>query len=71
MGIELPPRVSLGFFATPLVKLARFSEILDGPENLMKRDDVSALGCNKHHQRYLSRANRAFVDFLLEQKQIN
>lgn len=43
------PRALLGFFPTPVVKLARLSALLDGPALWMKRDDQTglALGGNK------------------------
>ncbi|WP_299410978.1 D-cysteine desulfhydrase family protein [Acaryochloris sp. IP29b_bin.148] len=43
------PRLSLGFFPTPIVELSRLSESLGGPRILMKRDDQTglALGGNK------------------------
>ncbi|MET0071529.1 MAG: D-cysteine desulfhydrase family protein [Candidatus Thiodiazotropha sp.] len=43
------PKVDLGFFPTPVVKLSKLSSLLGGPEILMKRDDMSglALGGNK------------------------
>lgn len=43
------PRHSLGFFPTPLVKLARLTERLSGPPIFMKRDDQTglAMGGNK------------------------
>jgi len=43
------PRVSLGFFPTPLVELSKLSKKLDGPRIFMKRDDNTglALGGNK------------------------
>ena len=44
-----PEKISLGFFPTPLVRLTRLSEVLDGPAIYMKRDDQTglALGGNK------------------------
>jgi D-cysteine desulfhydrase len=43
------PKVSLGFFPTPIVKLARLSKVLGSADIYMKRDDMSglALGGNK------------------------
>ncbi|MCG7551671.1 D-cysteine desulfhydrase family protein [Pseudoalteromonas sp. Of7M-16] len=43
------PKVELGFFPTPVVKLTNLSRHLGGPEILMKRDDLTglALGGNK------------------------
>lgn len=43
------PKVSLGFFPTPIVKLSRLSQALGSPDIYMKRDDMSglALGGNK------------------------
>jgi len=49
MPSGLPPRRSLGFFPTPLVKLDRLTQKLSGPRIFMKRDDLTglALGGNK------------------------
>ena len=49
MTIHKPNKVDLGFFPTPLVKLENLTRALDGPEILMKRDDLTglALGGNK------------------------
>jgi L-cysteate sulfo-lyase len=49
MSIVQLPRVSLGYFPTPLHELPRLSETLAGPRIFMKRDDLSglALGGNK------------------------
>jgi len=49
MEYENMPRVSLGFFPTPLVELSKLSKKLDGPRIFMKRDDNTglALGGNK------------------------
>jgi len=43
------PRVRLGCYPTPLVEAKHLSEVLGGPQILMKRDDLSglALGGNK------------------------
>ncbi|MBT2990522.1 MAG: D-cysteine desulfhydrase [gamma proteobacterium symbiont of Ctena orbiculata] len=43
------PKVNLGFFPTPVVKLSKLSSVLGGPNILMKRDDMTglALGGNK------------------------
>ncbi len=43
------PRISLGFFPTPLVPLSRLTKALGGPEIWIKRDDQTglALGGNK------------------------
>ena len=53
-SIDMPqlhelPRASLGFFPTPIVELKRLSNLLDGPQLWMKRDDQTglALGGNK------------------------
>ncbi len=49
MRIKSPPRLDLGFFPTPVVKLCNLGSFLGGPEILMKRDDLTglALGGNK------------------------
>ena len=49
MTIKSLDKVDLGFFPTPVTKLLRFSELLAGPEILLKRDDLTglALGGNK------------------------
>lgn len=49
MGIKPLPKLDLGFFPTPVVKLSNLSSVLGGPEILMKRDDLTglALGGNK------------------------
>jgi len=49
MTIKALPKVDLGFFPTPVVQLNRLSEILGGPQIVMKRDDLTglALGGNK------------------------
>ena len=49
MRIKSLPKVELGFFPTPVVKLSHLSSVLGGPEILMKRDDLTglALGGNK------------------------
>lgn len=49
MGIKSLPKVDLGFFPTPVVKLSRLSSTLGGPEIFMKRDDLTGLafGGNK------------------------
>lgn len=49
MNTKNLPKVELGFFPTPVVKLSRLSSVLGGPEILMKRDDLTglALGGNK------------------------
>lgn len=47
--LQFPEKVSLGFFPTPVVKLARLTNYLKGPEIWVKRDDLTglALGGNK------------------------
>lgn len=49
MDYEAIPRISLGFFPTPLVELSRLGKALGGPRIFMKRDDNTglALGGNK------------------------
>ncbi|MEW8505244.1 MAG: D-cysteine desulfhydrase family protein [Candidatus Thiodiazotropha sp.] len=49
MRYQALPKADLGIFPTPVVKLARLSSVLGGPEILMKRDDLTglALGGNK------------------------
>src|SRR5210317_629437 len=49
MNFKPFPKVSLGFFPTPLVDLPRLSKVLGGPKIFMKRDDQTglALGGNK------------------------
>jgi len=49
MNLQQFPKVSLGFFPTPLVELPRLSNALGGPKIFMKRDDQTglALGGNK------------------------
>ena len=49
MNLDHIPRVSLGFFPTPVVELSSLSKALDGPRIFMKRDDNTglALGGNK------------------------
>ena len=46
------PKLSLAHLPTPLEELPRLSELLDGPELLIKRDDQTglALGGNKTHK---------------------
>jgi D-cysteine desulfhydrase len=48
-GLDEKPKVSIGFFPTPLVPLNRLSSVLKGPRIFMKRDDLTglALGGNK------------------------
>ena len=48
-AIENLPRVSLGFYPTPLVEARHLSSVLGGPRILIKREDLSglALGGNK------------------------
>lgn len=47
--LDALPRVRLGFFPTPFVKLERLGRLLGGPRLFMKRDDLTglALGGNK------------------------
>ncbi len=49
MTLDSFPKISLGFFPTPLVELPRLSEALGGPTVFMKRDDQTglAMGGNK------------------------
>jgi D-cysteine desulfhydrase len=49
MNLQQFPKVSLGFFPTPVVELPRLSRALGGPTIYMKRDDQTglALGGNK------------------------
>ncbi|RLB67803.1 MAG: D-cysteine desulfhydrase family protein [Deltaproteobacteria bacterium] len=49
MNLQNFPKISLGFFPTPLVELSRLSKVLEGPTIFMKRDDQTglALGGNK------------------------
>jgi D-cysteine desulfhydrase len=49
MAIKSLPKVELGFFPTPVVKLSHLSSALGGPEIFMKRDDHTGLafGGNK------------------------
>ncbi len=47
------PRHPLGFYPTPLVKLARLTERLAGPRIFMKRDDQSGLGLGGNKVRKL------------------
>ena len=49
MNLQNFPKISLGFFPTPLVELSRLSKALEGPTIFMKRDDQTglALGGNK------------------------
>ncbi len=49
MAIKSLPKVDLGFFPTPVVKLSHLSSALGGPAILMKRDDLTGLafGGNK------------------------
>ncbi|GAJ14137.1 unnamed protein product, partial [marine sediment metagenome] len=48
-AIENLPRISLGFYPTPLSEGRHLSAVLGGPRILIKRDDLSglALGGNK------------------------
>ena len=49
MQLNLPPRVELGYFPTPVARLGRLESLLGGPRIFIKRDDLSglALGGNK------------------------
>lgn len=49
MQIDLPARVELGYFPTPVARLERLESLLGGPQIFIKRDDLSglALGGNK------------------------
>lgn len=49
MKLKKLPKVDLGFFPTPVVKLSTLSKALGGPEIVMKRDDLTGLafGGNK------------------------
>ena len=51
--LERSPRVSLGFFPTPLEKLSRLSEQLQGPTLWIKRDDQTGLACGGNKTRKL------------------
>jgi len=53
MSYKQLPRQSLGFFPTPLVKLARLTERLSGPRIFMKRDDQTGLGLGGNKVRKL------------------
>lgn len=53
MSRPLPNKVELGFLPTPVVKLATLSEVLGGPEILMKRDDLTGLGLGGNKTRKL------------------
>lgn len=53
MNRPLPNKVELGFLPTPVVKLATLSEVLGGPEILMKRDDLTGLGLGGNKTRKL------------------
>lgn len=53
MSCPLPNKVELGFLPTPVVKLATLSELLGGPEILMKRDDLTGLGLGGNKTRKL------------------
>jgi len=48
-NIENLPRISLGFYPTPLTEAKHLSSVLDGPRIFIKRVDLSglALGGNK------------------------
>lgn len=48
-NIENLPRISLGFYPTPLTEAKHLSSVLDGPRIFIKREDLSglALGGNK------------------------
>ena len=49
MNIRQPTKLNLGFLPTPITKLSNLSNALNGPEILIKRDDLTglALGGNK------------------------
>ena len=47
------PRVSLGFFPTPLEELSRLSKALGGPRIWMKRDDQTGLATGGNKTRKL------------------
>ena len=49
MPLNLPNRVELGYFPTPVARLERLEALLGGPQVFIKRDDLSglALGGNK------------------------
>ena len=53
MSYKPLPRCSLGFFPTPIVKLARLTERLSGPRIFMKRDDLTGLGLGGNKVRKL------------------
>ncbi|MEM9137674.1 MAG: D-cysteine desulfhydrase family protein [Cyanobacteria bacterium P01_F01_bin.42] len=50
---ERSPRVSLGFFPTPLEPLSRLSNALQGPNIWIKRDDQTGLACGGNKTRKL------------------
>ena len=49
MNCKILPKVDLGFFPTPVARLASLSAVLGGPEIFIKRDDLTGLafGGNK------------------------
>lgn len=51
--MRVPPQVDLGFFPTPLHSLPRLSELLDGPEIWIKRDDQTGLATGGNKTRKL------------------
>ena len=55
MNIEyrVSPKNQLGFFPTPLVELKRLSKRLDGPQILIKRDDLTGLASGGNKTRKL------------------
>lgn len=53
MSLVNLPRVSLGFFPTPLQELVNLSKALGGPRILAKREDLSGLGAGGNKGRHL------------------
>ena len=69
-AIENLPRISLGFYPTPLSEGQHLSAVLGGPHILIKRDDLSwlALGGNKCRcfEFILSEAKKQGADAILQ-----
>ena len=42
VNLQRFPKVSLGFFPTPLVELPRLSKVLGGPKIFMKRNSIQS-----------------------------
>lgn len=53
MALVNLPRVSLGFFPTPLAELVNLSKALGGPRIFAKREDLSGIGAGGNKERHL------------------